>query len=313
MIFHDVSPTLLKTLAGVFGLLAFLTVVFHGVKLAKGPSKLVNELIERTHSWWVMVLIASVVLFVNNYIAAVGLALLSAFALRELLNSISLRNSDSRPILWCFLTIPVQYLLVLFQVDNYYGIFIPVFVFTFLAFRSVSRGDTKDITRSLGIINWSLMITVFSFSHILMILVYPFKGFASSENAQIVLFLLLITELNDVFQFTWGKLFGKTKIIPSVSPNKTLEGFVGGFLTTAILAASLGFMVHLEPLHAGAIGALMAVVGFFGDLTFSAIKRDFQIKDLGSVIPGHGGILDRMDSLAFTGMIFFYIFKQYHG
>jgi phosphatidate cytidylyltransferase len=313
MIFHDVSPDLLKVLTGVFGLLILLTVIFHAVRLLKGESKLVKELIERTHSWWVMVLLVCVVLFVNNYIAALGLAVLSGFALRELLSSISLRAADKRPIVWCYLTIPVQYLLVLFQVETYYAIFIPVFMFTFLAFRSVSRGDTKDITRSLGVINWSLMITVFSFSHILMILVYPFKGFVSSENAQIVLFLLLLTELNDIFQFTWGKLFGKTKIIPSVSPNKTVEGFVGGFISTSLLASSLGFMVHMPGYQAAALGALMAVIGFFGDLTFSAIKRDFQIKDMGTVIPGHGGILDRMDSLAFTGMIFFYIFKQFHG
>ena len=127
------------------------------------------------------------------------------------------------------------------------------------------------------------------------------------------LFLLLLTELNDVAQYCWGKLLGKHKISPTVSPNKTMEGFIGGVLTTVPLAMLLApWLTPFSSLDAVLAGALIAVAGFFGDLSLSALKRDLGIKDSGNLLPGHGGILDRVDSLTYTAPLFFHFTRYYY-
>ena len=119
---------------------------------------------------------------------------------------------------------------------------------------------------------------------------------------------------NDVCQYVWGKSFGKHKIVPKVSPNKTWEGFIGGAAT--IIFTSYFVAPYLTPLTSvqGLVaGMIIAFSGFIGDLVISSVKRDLQIKDTGQFIPGHGGILDRIDSLMFTAPLFFhYIYYLYY-
>jgi len=122
-----------------------------------------------------------------------------------------------------------------------------------------------------------------------------------------VLFLLLVTQLNDVAQYVFGKCFGRRLIAPRASPSKTVEGFVGGIAASAIIAAGIGPL--LTPLDVGTgmlVGAAIAVAGFGGDMTISALKRGHGVKDAGTLLPGHGGILDRVDSLIATSPLFFY-------
>jgi phosphatidate cytidylyltransferase len=107
-------------------------------------------------------------------------------------------------------------------------------------------------------------------------------------------------------------LFGKFKIIPKVSPNKTWEGFIGGVLTTTVVGYFLRFLTPLTGYEAIAVSFIIAITGFIGDVVVSAIKRDFGLKDTGSVIPGHGGILDRIDSLAIAAPVFFHLIYFLH-
>jgi phosphatidate cytidylyltransferase len=135
---------------------------------------------------------------------------------------------------------------------------------------------------------------------------------AVAGGAGLLFFLVFITQFNDVAQFTWGKLFGKHKISPSVSPKKTWEGFLGGVATSIVLAALIG--PQLTPMDAAwsaFAGGLISVSGFLGDITESAVKRDLGVKDAGALIPGHGGILDRIDSLTYAAPIFTHFFRYY--
>ena len=114
-------------------------------------------------------------------------------------------------------------------------------------------------------------------------------------------------------QYVWGKLFGKHKIIPEVSPKKTWEGFLGGVATTSIMAVLLhSFLTPFSIPFAFFIGAMLAVTGFIGDITISAMKRDLKIKDASSLIPGHGGILDRIDSLSLSAPLFFHVTRFFY-
>ena len=123
----------------------------------------------------------------------------------------------------------------------------------------------------------------------------------------LLLFIVFLTEINDVFQFIWGKLLGRHKIIPKISPNKTWEGFVGGIITTTVIGFFLRFLTPLNEVEAIGVSFLVACAGFIGDVVVSAVKRDIGLKDTGSLIPGHGGLLDRIDSLSISGPVFFYL------
>jgi len=243
---------------------------------------------------------------------------LSFLALKEYLSLIPTRRADRRVLAWAYLSIPFQYLWVWIEWYGMFIIFIPVYVFLFLPLRMVTIGETAGFLKAAGTIHWGLMITVFSISHIAFLLVLPNTAPATAATATVfgaglVLYLVILTELNDVAQYVWGKSFGERKILPTVSPNKTVAGFLGGLGTTALLGLALApLLTPLTILEGLGAGILIGASGFVGDVTISAMKRDLGIKDTGSILPGHGGILDRVDSLTYTAPLFFHFIRYFH-
>lgn len=295
----------------VLGLLVIATVICR-VKMKRYPDRDYGELWLRTRSWWVMVGIVFMALWLSQTTAIVFFALLSFLALKEFLSIVPMRLADRRTLFWAYLAIPVQYYWV---ADAWYGvfiIFIPVYMFLLLPIRMVLTGETQGFVRAAGVIHWATMLTVFAISHIAYLLVLPIKNVEAGAIG-LVLFLIILTQLNDVAQYVWGKSFGRHKVIAKVSPNKTWEGFVGGAVTTMLLGGVLGpYLTPLSLMEGLAAGLLIGCGGFFGDVVISAVKRDLQIKDSGTLIPGHGGILDRMDSLMFTAPLFFHFIYYLH-
>lgn len=132
-------------------------------------------------------------------------------------------------------------------------------------------------------------------------LLLPATGDAPEQQMRWLFFLMVMTCFNDVAQFISGSNFGKQRIAASISPNKTWQGVAGGVLVSSLLATFFGNYLALAPLLLLALlGAVLSVCGLLGDLWFSMIKRRLQIKDFSNLIPGHGGILDRADSLMLT-------------
>jgi phosphatidate cytidylyltransferase len=292
-------------MAGVLGLLITATVT--RLLLAwRNPSKDYTELRQRTQSWWWMVGLLFVVLAASKNIAIAFFGVLSFLALKEFLSIVNVRQADRRAVFWAYLAIPVQYYWVSIGWYGMFIIFIPVYVFLFLPMRMVLIGETKGFIRAAGTVHWAVMLTVFSISHIAYLLTLPVKN-PNAGALGLVLFILFMTQFNDVCQYVWGKLLGRHKIIPRVSPNKTWEGFIGGVATITLCA---GFAApYLTPLsfNQGLLaGLIIGVSGFIGDVVISSVKRDLQIKDTGNFIPGHGGILDRVDSLLYTAPLFFH-------
>lgn len=268
------------------------------------------ELRQRLHTWWGLAAVLLSAILLQGQWVAILWAIISFLAFREYVSLIPLRQAD-RPALWaCFLSIPLQYYWVATQWYGMFIIFIPVYMLLILPLLLMSGGQTQGFLHAAGRLHWGLMITIFSVSHAAFLQQLPTDP---NMGAALLLCLLFFTAFNDIAQYIWGKSFGRHKITPSISPNKTWEGFLGGVATTtALMMCFAPYLTPLTYLEAFAAGLIISVGGFFGDLSISAIKRDVGIKDSGNALPGHGGILDRLDSLMFTAPLFFHFVRYFH-
>lgn len=300
------------TIAAIYAVLALASLIVYGMR-RKDPDGKHRELAARTKSWWFMITLVAVALLTSPLVSVCFFGLISFLAFKEYISIIPLRRADRRVLFWAYLTIPIQYW---FVHDNWYGmfiVFIPVWVFFLLPFRLIVAGQMQGFLTSVAAISWGLMITVFAVSHAAMLLQFPAREDSVAGGAGLLLFMMILNQGNDVAQYVWGKKFGKHPIMPLVSPKKTWEGFIGGALTTTLCAALLApFLTPFGLPFSLFIGAVIACTGFIGDVTFSALKRDMQIKDTGSLIPGHGGILDRIDSLSLTAPLFFHLTRYFY-
>ncbi len=291
----------------ILGILVFSTLLFFIWGKMK-PQANLTELKLRTKSWWGMATMFILAAVINPLISYFAFGLLSFMALRELATiSKNVRDADRRVLIWCYIAIPIQYVLAYNGLFNLFVIFIPIVMFIWIPFMLVMRGETTEIGRSMSVLPTQLMLTVFSLSHLAFLLSLPEIAGFNAGGRGLLLFIVFITEINDVFQFTWGKLLGRHKIIPKISPNKTWEGFIGGILTTTIIGYFLRFLTPFSEIEALVVSFIVACAGFVGDVVVSAVKRDIGLKDTGTLIPGHGGILDRIDSLSITAVVFFHI------
>ncbi|MFT3993872.1 MAG: phosphatidate cytidylyltransferase [Dysgonomonas sp.] len=306
LIFPTLSDELINIILLIVGLLSVVSVSLFIVGKIY-PKANLGELKSRTKSWWIMSAIFIGAIFISYKISYVCLAFLSFMAFRELYSVLGFRDSDRGAIFLALLAIPVQYYLAYIGWYGAFIVFIPVAMFLLLPLRMVLKGEVKGITKSMALLQWILMLSVFGISHLAYLLSLPdLLGFNAGGRG-LLMFLIFLTEINDVMQFVCGKLFGKHKIVPQISPNKTWEGFVGGIISTIIISYFLRFLTPLTVPQVLFVGFFIALAGFAGDIVLSAIKRDKGIKDMGDTIPGHGGIFDRIDSLSYTAPVFFHL------
>lgn len=306
----NIPPHSFYTMLGIVFLLVSASCTYYLIKL-KHPEEDYTELLRRIQSWWWMVAIVFLCLSINQTTSIILFAFISFLALKEFFSIIPTRQTDRRIIFWAYLSIPMQYYWVNSAWFGMFIIFIPIYLFLFLPMRMVLIGETKGFINAIGVIHWALMLIVFCFSHIAYLIVLPIKN-VNAGAIGLIIFLLFMTEINDISQYIFGKLFGKNKIIPKVSPKKTWEGFLGGIITTTIVSGFIApFLTPLNIPLSIFVGFLIAISGFIGDVVISCVKRDLEIKDCGNLIPGHGGILDRIDSLLFTAPLFFHTLNYF--
>jgi len=296
----------------VLAVLIFSTIAVLTLKKLR-PDKDYTELVLRVRTWWLIIALLFGALLASKGAAIIFFGLVSYLAFKEFITLIPTRRADHRVLFWAYLAIPLQYFWAYIEWYGMFIIFIPIYMFLLLPIRMLLRGQTEGFLKAAGTLHWGLMTTVLSLSHLAFLLVLPDDGQGIQKGAGLVLFLISLTELNDIAQYLWGKSFGRSRVVPTVSPNKTWAGLLGGVATTAILAWLLApVLTPLSGLMALPVGALIAVAGFFGDICISAVKRDIGIKDSGSLLPGHGGILDRVDSLTFTAPLFFHFVYYFY-
>jgi len=170
-------------------------------------------------------------------------------------------------------------------------------------------GDTEQFLERVTKLQWGLMITVYCVSYVPALLLLQLPNYR--DNLLLVIYLLLVVQISDVLQYVFGKLFGKHKIAPLVSPSKTVEGFVGGGASAVAVGAALWWITPFTPLQAAGMAAVIVLAGFLGGLALSAVKRSLGAKDWGSMIEGHGGMLDRLDSVSFAAPVFFHLTRYF--
>jgi phosphatidate cytidylyltransferase len=305
-------PNALAALGGIFVLLAGASGVL-AVLVRLRPALAKPELWLRLQSWWIMAAVFALAMAVSRTTSLVFLGFVSFLALKEYLSLIPTRRADRRVLLFVYLAVPIQFYWIGIAWYGMFVIFIPVYMFLFLPLPMLIIGETKGFLRAVGSLHWGLMTTVFALSHAAYLLVLTGAANPAAGSAGLLIFVVILTEANDVAQYVWGKAIGGPKIIPKVSPGKTWAGAFGGIVTSAALSALMA--PWLTPMAFGAalaVGTFLGLAGFAGDVTISALKRDLGIKDSGSMLPGHGGILDRLDSLTYTAPLFFHITRYFY-
>ena len=271
------------------------------------PGPVTDNLVARVNAWWVMVAVLSLAFWAGPLGVIALFALLSLGALREFLVQSAQGPADRlAQIVTLAIALPVQYWLIW---DDWYGlytIFIPVYAFLALTILAAFQGDTTGFLARIAGLHLALMLCVYALSHVPALLYLQIEGF-EGRSSLLIAFLIFVVQFSDVMQYVWGKLYGRHLIAPSLSPSKTWEGFVGGIATATLTGAALWWLTPFTPIQAGAMALAATLMGFCGGLVMSAIKRDRGIKDWGALIAGHGGVLDRTDSLIFASPVFFHL------
>ncbi|SEK76757.1 phosphatidate cytidylyltransferase [Roseovarius nanhaiticus] len=269
----------------------------------------VQNLNARINAWWVMAGVIALAFTLGPTGVVVLFALCSFAALREFLTLTNTKAADHWALAAAvFVVLPLQYLSVGMGWYGFYSIFIPVYAFLFMPILSALRGQTDNFLIRVSEAQWALMIAVFCVSHVPAVLSLTIPGH-EGEGLFLIFFLIVVVQFSDVMQYVWGKLLGRRKVAPRLSPSKTLEGLVGGVLSASLLGAALFWITPFTPVQAFAISLAITLMGFFGGLVMSAIKRDRGVKDWGHLIAGHGGFIDRLDSVIFSAPIFFHIIR----
>jgi phosphatidate cytidylyltransferase len=314
MLLHDRQFLIL--LALLLGVLAFSSVagviLARSVQTEKGRETVAN-LNARIKAWWAMTAVFVLSVVVGPIGSVVLFALVSFMALREYFALSPTMRADHRVLLWLvFVILPINYVLVAIQWYGLFAIFIPVYAFIGLQIRAAFAGTTEQFLDRTARTQWGMMVTVYFVSYVPAILMMHIPGYSDDgQNFKLLLFLVTVAQASDVLQYVVGKLAGRHPIAPNVSPNKTVEGFAGGVVLASLLGASLYWITPFTVLQAGLLALVICLMGFAGGLVMSATKRDRGVKDFGALLPGHGGILDRIDSVCFAAPIFFHLTRYF--
>lgn len=308
------AQTLIELFGGVFAVLALASVVGAVLRwrLPAGTHHpVIDNLNDRIRAWWQMIGLLALAFWGGRTGVVVLFALVSFQCLREFISVTYTRHADYHALLWCFYVfLPLQYWLIMIDWYGLLAIMIPVYAFLLLPITATLGADTTRFMERAANVQWGLMICVYCLSYIPALTLLDIPGF-EQRQLQLIAFLVLVVQASDVLQYVWGKLCGRHRLSPEISPSKTIEGLVGGVLSSTAVGAALWWITPFEPWQAALLALVSNVMGFFGGFVLSAIKRDRGVKDWGALIEGHGGMLDRVDSLSFAAPVFFHLVRYW--
>lgn len=307
-------PELIWLLAAVAAILIVATLIGEALRARLSPdgsNPVIENLNARIAAWWAMVVLLAIAFLAGRTGVVLLFAILSFAGLREFLTLTEKAPADHWALAASFFVIlPVQYWLIGIDWYGFYAIFVPVYAFLLLPVVSALRGGTKDFLTRVAETQWALMICVYCASHVPALLTLQIPGY-EGRSVILIAWLIFTVQFSDVMQYVWGKLLGRHKIAPRVSTSKTWEGFLGGIATAVAAGTALFWITPFTPWQAACMALVTCLMGFFGGLVMSAIKRDKGVKDWGHLIAGHGGFLDRLDSVIFAAPIFFHLIRYF--
>ena len=319
------TKVLLGTVLVVLGIASLI-----GRWLRRQPSDAINPALvrrfrQRLQAWWLMCAILVFGLVLEGIGGTVILfGLVSFWALREFITMAPTRRGDHRALFWALVIFtPFQYLLIglgsitlpwsgrVLDLYGIYSIMIPVYASLYLPARIAIAGDHKRFLERSAQIQSGLLICVYSLSYAPALLGL---NLTKSNHEQwtgsaggLLFFFVLVSQLSEVFQWTWGQVAGKRLIAKDISTSRTWEGFWGGTLVTGLVGALLFWVTPFEIWEAACMSMVIATMSMFGGMTMSAIKRDRGVNDYGSLVLGHAGVLDRIDTLCFAAPVFYHL------
>ena len=314
---NESRSDLLLLLACVGGVLVIATLIGQWLAMrqkarasdSQAQVSVIDNLNARINAWWAMVVLIGLAFMGGKAGVIILFGFCSFAALREFVTLTQTRRDDHWALAAAFfIVLPMQYGLIWNEWYGLYSIFIPVYAFLLLPMLAALRGSTEQYLVRVAETQWALMICVFCASHVPALLTLQIPGY---EGRQVLLiaYLVVVVQISDVLQYVWGKLLGKTRIAPVLSPSKTVEGAVGGILSATLIGAMLWWITPFTPLQSAGMALACTLMGFMGGLVLSAIKRDRGVKDWGHLIAGHGGFIDRMDSVLFSAPVFFHLVR----
>lgn len=260
----------------VVDILALIILFFIRKKISE---KKFNNIVQRIFTWFIIIIVF--ILGSRNRIYMLILfGLISILSFREFLQFAYLKY-DNKLKIYSLIVNLIFYTGIYFK--NLY-IFLILFIFICLRFYKK------------GFITFAFFVTS-----------YLIGSISYIDDLNFIINYLILIELNDVFQYISGNLFGKRKITPNISPNKTVEGLIGGIILTSLTAILLMLIAKIN--YKILYIPFISLIGFIGDIFISYLKRRVNLKDTGNLLLGHGGILDRVDSLIFTAPLILLIFK----
>jgi len=314
------SATVLWVLVGVLATMVAGSVA-RLTALRRAPADLRRQRIGSLIAWWIYFAVLPAVVLLGREATAILFCLASLKGLQEYFRMTAERHEGSGLRLIAYLAVPVHYLWIYLGWQAMAWTFLPVLVFLLLPTRIILSDRPSGFLDAVTSVSWGLGLLVYCLSHVAFFFDLPARANPVGGAVAWILFLVLLTESHDIAQALWGRRFGRRRMTPVVSPHKTWEGLVLGTISTLLLAVLLAPLLTplarpfapgesqaaallIRPLMAGLV---IAIGGVFGDLTMSAVKRDVGVKDTGALIPGQGGLLDRLDSLTFSAPLFFYL------
>lgn len=295
-------------LAGVLTVLVVASLCGAALKLrfARGRAHpAIDNLNSRIGAWWAMVLLLSASLLLGPAVTAVLFACVSFLALREYTTLTATLPADHTVLATAFyLVLPLQYVLVWGGWERLHEVLVPAVSFLVLPAVACAAADRRRLLERIATLQWGVLACVYGLSLLPALLTLDIAGF-EGRNVLLVAWLVIVVQGSDVLQYVWGKLVGRRRLAPVLSPAKTVEGLLGGLASATLLGAALHSVTPFTPVQAAAVALAVCGVGACGGLVMSAVKRDRGVKDWGTMIEGHGGMLDRLDSLVFAGPVFY--------
>lgn len=309
------TPTpLLKTLGWVIVVLVAWSVVGYTLKRWVAGHQFhatIDNLNSRVKTWWVMVFVVGGALVLGKLAILVLFGFISFFAFREFVSLAYTRRGDHWALAVSFFIIsPLQYVLIGREKYGVYSVAIPVYAFLLLPMLAAFSADATRFFERAAKVQYALMICVYCVSYVPALLSLRIEGY-EGLNVMLIAWLVLTVQSSDVLQYVWSEMWGRIPIAPRLAPSKTVGGFLGGIGSASLVGAAMHKITPFTPLQAGLIALLVCVMGFCGGLVMSAMKRDAGVKDWGTLVEGHGGMLDRLDSVIFAAPVYFHAIRYW--